>query len=286
MIDFTNTHFRASFTTERAARIKDEYEGVISKGSQTSRMRLTKDSDIHSIAVHSAFSKTPPKLSSIERLYVVIVKVKNEQGEEGYVKVNANSLRKRLGMSKSDLRAFSKDPKGNADASKAILNKIEAICATQFTPGQVQRILKDGTTYVGEWENGEPNGKGKYFMKNGETYEGNFVNGLQHGQGRYYWNVGAVYTGEWQNGRRNGKGTLTWPGEFEYVGTFANSNPRGDDKEATLTIKGKTYEKPDRAQKLLQIITELLKKAGKTKLTILAPDQTIDQTGFIRNEDL
>jgi hypothetical protein len=32
----------------------------------------------------------------------------------------------------------------------------------------------DGARYQGEWQNGQPNGKGKLFLENGDTYEGDW----------------------------------------------------------------------------------------------------------------
>ena len=85
--------------------------------------------------------------------------------------------------------------------------------------GYGRRKWANGRTYIGEWENNEPNGQGKLTEKDGvTTWEGSFVNGRLWGQGTKTWPDGAVYSGEWANNKRNGVGTFTWPDSREYTG--------------------------------------------------------------------
>ena len=59
--------------------------------------------------------------------------------------------------------------------------------------------------YVGEWQNGKPNGKGTFTFANGAKYVGEYKDGKQHGQGTYIDASGTVEVGIWQDGDRVGK---------------------------------------------------------------------------------
>ena len=54
--------------------------------------------------------------------------------------------------------------------------------------------------YVGEIENGLPNGQGTYINLNGYKYVGEFKNGGRHGKGTYTWSDGREYIGEFKYG--------------------------------------------------------------------------------------
>ena len=56
--------------------------------------------------------------------------------------------------------------------------------------------------YLGDIENGLPNGKGNLTESNGEKYEGEWKDGLMHGQGTYNWLYGKKYVGEWKDGEK------------------------------------------------------------------------------------
>ena len=46
-------------------------------------------------------------------------------------------------------------------------------------------IYVDLGTYVGEWQNGKPNGKGTFTYTNGNKYVGEYKNYKRNGQGTY-----------------------------------------------------------------------------------------------------
>lgn len=78
--------------------------------------------------------------------------------------------------------------------------------------------LKNGETYYGQVQNGQPNGKGTIKWPGGKTYSGSFVNGQRTGSGKYineYKEAGSgdsykiVYNGSWSGDRMNGEGVLT-----------------------------------------------------------------------------
>jgi uncharacterized protein (TIGR02145 family) len=53
--------------------------------------------------------------------------------------------------------------------------------------------------YVGEWNNGKRNGKGKLEWKNGASYDGEWKDGDRHGKGIYTNDDGLYYKGKWAN---------------------------------------------------------------------------------------
>ena len=93
--------------------------------------------------------------------------------------------------------------------------------------------IKDGDEelegkYVGEIENGIPNGQGTLTWKNPhEKYVGQWNNGLKHGQGTYSWANGWEYVGDWKDGKRNGEGTYSHSDGNKYVGTYKDGERNG-----------------------------------------------------------
>ncbi|MCK5436995.1 MAG: hypothetical protein KAI90_03235, partial [Desulfobulbaceae bacterium] len=86
--------------------------------------------------------------------------------------------------------------------------------------GQGVMELPNGSTYVGEWNEGLPNGKGTY------TYQGeknrdersmaDFLNANGPGRLRNNWQ----YKGEWKNGSPDGHGALTFPDGEKRMGQW------------------------------------------------------------------
>ena len=70
-----------------------------------------------------------------------------------------------------------------------------------------------GDWYVGEWKDGELNGKGKLTTHYEGEYIGDWKDGIKHGQGTYKYYYGEEkYEGEWKDGEWNGQGTWTMKG--------------------------------------------------------------------------
>lgn len=63
-----------------------------------------------------------------------------------------------------------------------------------------------GIRYVGEWEDGLPHGKGKYYGIDGGSYEGDWARGVIHGKGTFLFANGDTYSGQWRLGFRHGHG--------------------------------------------------------------------------------
>ena len=91
------------------------------------------------------------------------------------------------------------------------------------------RILADGSSYRGDWVNGERHGTGKIWYK-GElltTYVGDWVHNKRHGKGLLFWSDGARYDGEWKDDKRNGRGKMLFKDGATYEGDWVNGKPNG-----------------------------------------------------------
>lgn len=53
------------------------------------------------------------------------------------------------------------------------------------------------------------NGDGSFVWISGSSYTGNWLDGEMSGFGTYLWSTGKKYVGEWLNGKMNGKGVFT-----------------------------------------------------------------------------
>ena len=74
--------------------------------------------------------------------------------------------------------------------------------------GQGKYFYNDGTTYEGGWKNNEKNGNGKQYFTNG-VYEGNYLNGDMTGEGTYrFFDNGDTYIGSFKNGQQHGYGKV------------------------------------------------------------------------------
>ena len=95
--------------------------------------------------------------------------------------------------------------------------------------GVISITNEDFSRYVGEINNGKPNGQGTETYTNGSKYVGGWKDGKPHGQGRYTNSPQSneykyVYVGEWKNGKKNGKGTYTGSNGGKYVGEFKDGD--------------------------------------------------------------
>ena len=79
--------------------------------------------------------------------------------------------------------------------------------------------------YIGEIENGEPNGQGTYTWSSGGKYVGEWKNGRRDGQGTFTRPSGNKYEGEWKDGKRNGQGILTFTDGKKFEGEWKNNKP-------------------------------------------------------------
>ena len=91
----------------------------------------------------------------------------------------------------------------------------------------------DGSKYIGETQNGKPNGQGTFTWPNGDKYVGNFSDNKIHGQGTLTYADGNKFVGEFKNSKSSGKGTFTWSNGDKYVGNFSDNKIHG---QGTLTF--------------------------------------------------
>lgn len=89
-------------------------------------------------------------------------------------------------------------------------------------------LMKDGSYYYGEFNNGEIEGNGmRYFALNGSKYTGTFHKGELHGKGIMKYKNGSVYDGTWDHNKREGYGILKEKDRYTYKGTFQQNKKHG-----------------------------------------------------------
>ena len=99
------------------------------------------------------------------------------------------------------------------------------------------RKKSDFLKYVGEIENGLPNGQGTITTNDGYRYNGNWKDGKQHGQGTFTSLGGRVYIGDYIDDKRHGLGIETFPDGTKYVGEWKNGfiwNGKMEDKDGKI----------------------------------------------------
>lgn len=102
-----------------------------------------------------------------------------------------------------------------------------------LTRAQAATILVKATKlyksfhYIGEKENGVPNGQGKCKFINGSSYEGEWKDGTPNGYGTAYFASGNQYTEEWKDNNPNGKGTYLWVNGDRYEGNMKDGRASG-----------------------------------------------------------
>jgi len=74
--------------------------------------------------------------------------------------------------------------------------------------------------YVGEIENGLPNGQGTYTWSDGRKCVGEYKDGKPNGQGIFTDPNGTMYVGKYKDGKKHGQGTYTLPDGYKSVGEW------------------------------------------------------------------
>lgn len=100
-------------------------------------------------------------------------------------------------------------------------------CNMQNSQGEYRSL--DGSEYVGQFRDGQPNGQGTLTYADGSMYIGDLRDGKPDGHGTFTRYDGWRCVGEFHEGKVNGRGTLTFlnrEGE-EYVGEFKNGEVNG-----------------------------------------------------------
>jgi hypothetical protein len=73
-------------------------------------------------------------------------------------------------------------------------------------------VKKNGSQYVGEFENGKFSGQGTYTYNDGTIYEGSFFESRSDGYGTMKYGNGDIYDGEFVRGKFSGLGKYTFYG--------------------------------------------------------------------------
>lgn len=95
--------------------------------------------------------------------------------------------------------------------------------------GKGRAYYSDGSVYEGEFSKGVPMGHGKYVIANGDYYEGDVHSGKAHGKGCYITST-SMFQGEFVNDMREGWG-VEQTSEYHFEGTFK----AGERLSGTLT---------------------------------------------------
>ncbi len=101
----------------------------------------------------------------------------------------------------------------------------------------------DREIYVGNWVQGQRDGRGTHWNGRGNLYIGQWANDKRHGQGSYFFRLARWeenkhtefwlkentenYTGEFVNDHYQGKGVYRWPDGQRYEGEFFASDKHG-----------------------------------------------------------
>ena len=92
--------------------------------------------------------------------------------------------------------------------------------------------------------NSKRNGQWGWFKDGDEKKDGKFIgeieNGIPNGQGTVTWTEHGKYVGEYKNGERNGQGTFTWNDGGKYVGEWKDGDQwNGTDYDKNGNVSGK-----------------------------------------------
>jgi hypothetical protein len=102
--------------------------------------------------------------------------------------------------------------KSDSSASKADVNRSKlrkkrrpsgpehVVSVSNNTVKQAQYSYYDGTRYVGEIQNGKPQGNGTVYYASGDLYVGGWRNHMPHGYGVMHFKNGYKYATQWVNG--------------------------------------------------------------------------------------
>ena len=85
---------------------------------------------------------------------------------------------------------------------------------------RTRKIIRNGSTYFGQWKSNKQEGRGKYTWSNGNTYEGQWKNGLMDGEGVLREAEGDKFKGYFKEGMKEGHGVLEDKNGVRYEGEF------------------------------------------------------------------
>lgn len=84
-----------------------------------------------------------------------------------------------------------------------------------------------GSSYDGEWLDGNRHGIGIMTFKDGSTYNGHWMHGQKHGRGELTMVTGFRYRGGWDRDSMQGKCEMSYPDGSKYEGACLNGKREG-----------------------------------------------------------
>ena len=135
-------------------------------------------------------------------------------------------------------------------------------------------MIWEGNSYIGEFKNNIPHGKGILKLANGDFFTGDWKNGQVNGYGEVIYSNGARYVGEFKNHKFHGKGTFTEADGTIIVGKFK--------KNETVKIYSKdtsAKDKTDKKKELASMIDDakrICKDLGYSEGTDKFADCSLD----------
>ncbi len=70
------------------------------------------------------------------------------------------------------------------------------------------KLLRRGSSYVGEWKKSLQHGRGRYDDEDGSWYQGEWSEGLPHGRGQMLTPDGQLLKGDWSHGEFEDEGAM------------------------------------------------------------------------------
>lgn len=96
--------------------------------------------------------------------------------------------------------------------------------------GNGKCVWPEGFYYDGYWYNDMRNGKGRLIHEEGDVYEGDWVDGKAEGYGEYKHTDGTCYKGDWKNDQQEGHGREVWDDGSVYEGEYKAGMKNGKGK--------------------------------------------------------
>ncbi len=119
-------------------------------------------------------------------------------------------------------------------------NTLSGLGTMYYKGGEIYKgNWKDGTqngfgdfsskyfSYIGDWENGLPDGTGLAEFSDGSYYDGKWIKGKRSGYGDSHFPNGDFYSGDWNDDTFNGEGTYISEDGFEYNGLWKEGLQHG-----------------------------------------------------------